>query len=453
MLKKITLLSMALLIPMMATAYSPKKEALLVGVGLYEDGDKLPGIEKDIYRMKQLLSQRGFNVRVLFNEQATVQNVSNALKSYRSLSSNDSFIFYDSSHGTQVPDLNGEESDGLDEAYVLYDVNNPQSNFGLLIDDQLEILLANIPAKKVMLTDTCHSGSMYKSFTRNARTKSRSVGANFKFVNKDGILGSVPKVKNLVSLAASSDNEKSIATSGGSLFTEAIYDAWSSKPKISFKEMQQDAKVHIANMSRYDTSVRPHTPTLYTTNSYYLNEPVNDFLQINITVNPKKYLVEEYLDELMQHRAVETMQLSAKSVYANQEPIQFNINTGGKQGHLYILTVKESANEIDVLYPNPYYQNPNEQWRGSFAFPNAHTPFTFLADNKSSGVERTVVYAILSESMIPELEVSRVGYNKFQSIFKDFQGQANLKSAFKDILIRKKANQITIAKKVFSVGV
>jgi len=444
---------MALLIPMMATAYSPKKEALLVGVGLYEDGDKLPGIEKDIYRMKQLLSQRGFNVRVLFNEQATVQNVSNALKSYRSLSSNDSFIFYDSSHGTQVPDLNGEESDGLDEAYVLYDVNNPQSNFGLLIDDQLETLLANIPAKKVMLTDTCHSGSMYKSFTRNARTKSRSVGANFKFVNKDGILGSVPKVKNLVSLAASSDHEKSIATSGGSLFTEAIYDAWSSKPKISFKEMQQDAKVHIANMSRYDTSVRPHTPTLYTTNSYYLNEPVNDFLQINITVNPKKYLVEEYLDELMQHRAVETMQLSAKSVYANQEPIQFNINTGGKQGHLYILTVKESANEIDVLYPNPYYQNPNEQWRGSFAFPNAHTPFTFLADNKSSGVERTVVYAILSESMIPELEVSRVGYNKFQSIFKDFQGQANLKNAFKDILIRKKANQITIAKKVFSVGV
>ena len=64
-----------------------------------------------------------------------------------------------------------------------------------------------------------------------------------------------------------------------------------------------------------------------------------------------------------------------------------------------------------------------------------------------------MVYAILSQTIIPELEVSRVGYNKFQSIFKDFNGQSNLKNAFKDILIKRKENQISIAKKVFSVGI
>ena len=112
MIKKTIALSMALLFPVLALAYTPQKEALLVGVAKYQNGDTLPGIELDINRMKRLLESRGFHVRVLFNQQATLANVKNSLNSYRNLSSNDSFFFYVSSHGTQIEDLNGDEADG-----------------------------------------------------------------------------------------------------------------------------------------------------------------------------------------------------------------------------------------------------------------------------------------------------------------------------------------------------
>ena len=235
MLKKLTTLSMALLFPVMASAYAPKKEALLVGVGQYKSGESLPGIGLDIKRMRELLEKRGFHVKVLFNQSATSDNVKSALHSYRNLSSNDTFFFYDSSHGTQVPDLNGDETDGEDEAYVLYDANyNISNEKGLLIDDQLERLLAYIPAKKVMFVDTCHSGTSYKSFSRNAVTKSKRVTSNFKYQSTKGILGAIPKVQNLVVLTASSDKQKSIATSEGSLFTEAVYNSWKVNPNITF---------------------------------------------------------------------------------------------------------------------------------------------------------------------------------------------------------------------------
>jgi len=454
MLKKLTTLSMALLFPVIASAYTPKKEALLVGIDQYQNGETLPGIRLDINQMKKLLESRGFHVHVLFNQSATLSNVTNALNSYRKLSSNDSFFFYDSSHGTQVPDVNGDETDGLDEAYVLYDVNSNISNEqGLLIDDHLDNMLAAIPAKKVMVTDACHSGTMYKSFSRNAKTKSVRVASNFKFINKEAVTGKIKRPMNLVVFGASSDNEKSIATSSGSLFTEAFSDAWSTNPNITFKDMQRATSSHIKDICNNSNDMVAHTPTLYSTNRSFVNESMDEFLQVNITIKPKKYLVEEYFDTLMAQGQVGQLGLNAKNFYNNSEHIHFNIDTLGEQGHLYILTSKESENEISVLYPNPYYQNKNEQWRGAFSFPNAKTPFAFQADNKTKGLERTVVYTILSQSIIPELEVSRVGYNKFQSIFKDFNGQSNLKNAVKDIIIKRKNNQISMAKTVFSVGI
>ncbi len=458
MLKKITTtLSMALLFPVLASAYTPQKEALLVGVERYQNGDRLYGISHDIKNMKELLERRGFHVRVLFNQNATVANVVNALKSYSELSSKDTFIFYDSSHGTQVPDNSGDEHDGLDEAFVLYDVSKDiNSEQGLLIDDQLDILLAHIPAKKLMISDACHSGSIYKSFNRKAMVKSVHVSKNFKYKNKE--IASLRKVepKNLVVFGASADNEVSIATSYGSLFTEAFSNALKTNPNITFEEMKRTTTLEIKNACRAGSNLRPYHPTLYTTdnNTSFLNSPMKEFLQVNIQINPTKYLVEEYLDGLMANGQVGELGLNAKDFYNKGEHIKFNINTLGKQGHLYILSSKESENEIDVLYPNPYYQNRNEIWRGQFPFPSSLKPFAFKADNKTKGLERTVVYVILSQSIIPELEVSRyVGYNHFQSIFKDFNGQTSLKNAFKDILIKRKANQISIAKKVFSVGV
>jgi hypothetical protein len=461
MFKKIATISMALMLPIMASAYTPKKEALIVGVSEYKNGGvgiNLSGVAYDVKKMENLLKKRGFHVKVLFNSQASLANVRRALNSYRDLNSQDSFFYYESSHGTQIPDDNGDERDGLDEAYVLYDAKFDSKGIadhtGLLIDDELQNMLAHIHAKKVMMVDACYSGTMYKSFKYNAKTKSLKISPNFR---GKGVLGSVAKPKNIVVLASSQENEKSIDTETGGLFTEAIYDAWSANPNISFRDIRVQATNHIEDMcdrfKKEDSTIQTFHPVLYTTNTDFLDEPINGFLQVNIRVNQKTNLVEEYLDGMMRQGAVARLGLQSKSNYYRGDNIGFGIDTYGRKGHLYILTIKERENEISVLYPNPYYKNPNEQWRGKFSFPNQHTLFKFKATSSDNRAERTVVYAILSDTKIPDLEVSRgVGYNRFQSIMKDFDGQFSLKNAFKDILVqRKRGSGIAIAKRVFSV--
>lgn len=65
-------------------------------------------------------------------------------------------IFYYVGHGTNVRDIDGDESDGLDEAFVFDD--------GVVIDDDL---IAHLIENKnpsnviVLVTDACHSGSIW----------------------------------------------------------------------------------------------------------------------------------------------------------------------------------------------------------------------------------------------------------------------------------------------------
>jgi len=76
-----------------------------------------------------------------------------------------------SSHGTQQPDDNGDETDTADEAWVCVDTSwnaETQRFNNVIIDDEIVDILKNIDPKKVIvlvISDTCHSGS----FTRLAK--------------------------------------------------------------------------------------------------------------------------------------------------------------------------------------------------------------------------------------------------------------------------------------------
>ncbi|OHT12703.1 Clan CD, family C14, metacaspase-like cysteine peptidase [Tritrichomonas foetus] len=75
-------------------------------------------------------------------------------------------IIYYVGHGTQVADLNADEDDGYDEAFVFED--------GTMIDD---ILLDHLMKNKnetsrvTMVTDACHSGSIWDLQTKNVDGK------------------------------------------------------------------------------------------------------------------------------------------------------------------------------------------------------------------------------------------------------------------------------------------
>lgn len=449
MFKKLIISMLA--VPLMVFA-NPVKEALIIGVSEYKfDISALKGVAIDVKQMQKLLESRGFNVKVLFNQDATVANVESALSGYSNLSKDDSFLLYTSSHGTQIPDANGDESDGYDEAYVLYetqtdDNGNIKNMIGLLVDDNLENMLSNINAKKFLITDACHSGSMYKSFNSNVRSKSIKISSGFR---GKGVLGKINKPKNLIVLGATEDNEKALDTDEGGMFTGAIYDAWSTDKKITFKDIKEKASIHIENSC---TAQEVFHPTLYSTNDDFVNISIDEFMNVDITINPKESLLEEYFDHIMTLDGVKRMSIATnRRSYIVDDKIYFDIDTYQESGYLYILEIKESDNEINVLYPNPYSKIDNQDLINKFTFPQRGDGFVFKASNSAKEIERTVVYSILSKTKIDGLELSkRAGNREFQTIQKDFNGQFRLKNSFKNIIVKRKQDKgISIAKTVF----
>ena len=80
-------------------------------------------------------------------------------------SGGDIFFLTYSGHGGQAPDLNGDEPDGKDETWCLYD--------GELIDDELYSSWGAFAAgvRIFLLSDSCHSGSVSKAcITRKGRS-------------------------------------------------------------------------------------------------------------------------------------------------------------------------------------------------------------------------------------------------------------------------------------------
>jgi hypothetical protein len=80
---------------------------------------------------------------------------------------NDVFFLFYSGHGTSVTDLDGDEVDGHDEAYVLCDSQTgqaiPPQGDSLMTDDELVTLLGqslNPRVKVIVVSDCCHSGSI-----------------------------------------------------------------------------------------------------------------------------------------------------------------------------------------------------------------------------------------------------------------------------------------------------
>lgn len=78
----------------------------------------------------------------------------------------DSILFSFSTHGTQVPDQNGDEPDSMDEAFLPHDVMMHSDGLGwkehsIIRDDELFALFGRVP-KEVnveVILDTCHSGA------------------------------------------------------------------------------------------------------------------------------------------------------------------------------------------------------------------------------------------------------------------------------------------------------
>jgi hypothetical protein len=136
-------------------------------------------------------------------------------------------VFY-TGHGINVPDLNGDESDGLDEAMVF-------DGGKIVIDDRLlEILIKNANGRTriLLLSDCCHSGSIWDIQSG---------------LRQRGIAG-LPA--NIISIAGSSDSQQAKQTQVGKdkrgMFTYHFWKAVNARPYPTPHAIEQEVNAAIA---------------------------------------------------------------------------------------------------------------------------------------------------------------------------------------------------------------
>lgn len=115
----------------------------------------LAGCINDSNDMKAIAEDLGFKATQLTESDATADNVVAAIgQAAEELVAGDILFITYSGHGSQVNDVNGDEVDGQDETWVLWDRQ--------LIDDELYALWAQFEegVRIIMLSDSCHSGTM-----------------------------------------------------------------------------------------------------------------------------------------------------------------------------------------------------------------------------------------------------------------------------------------------------
>jgi hypothetical protein len=140
-----------------------KKKAISLHLGLngvsasaYAGWDgPLAACEFDANDMAKIAKSQGMKPTVLLTKKATRAGLLGGMRAaVKQLQSGDLFFLSYSGHGGQVPDVNGDEADGKDETWCLYD--------GQLIDDELYFELSQFTAgvRVLVLSDSCHSGTV-----------------------------------------------------------------------------------------------------------------------------------------------------------------------------------------------------------------------------------------------------------------------------------------------------
>lgn len=138
-----------------------RRRALCVGIDTYA-GAPLAGCVRDAELWREVLQAQGFEVMLLRNEQAREAPLMAALRDLLlAAAPGDELVFQFAGHGTQAPDLDGDEADGdtpgYDEALCPHDYDQGP----LVVDDSLAALINQVPAgvRVTCFMDCCHSGS------------------------------------------------------------------------------------------------------------------------------------------------------------------------------------------------------------------------------------------------------------------------------------------------------
>ena len=224
----------------------PKGLSLHIGLNAVDpaayDGwsGRLASCETDMKTMEAICRDQGFVTSRLATGAATIDAVlSGVRQAADTLVAGDTFVLTFAGHGGSYPDLEGDDRDGRDETWCLYD--------GQILDDELNTLWFRFAAgvRVLVVSDSCHSGTiLFKAIARKISgwlaaeppLASRLMPATV----RDALTSTVkvrraatPRVAPgampaccIVLLSACADSQEAWGDQYSGLFTRALDDTW-----------------------------------------------------------------------------------------------------------------------------------------------------------------------------------------------------------------------------------
>ena len=160
------------------------KFAVVVGINVFsviDHSNDLRGCVPDAQHVRARLLARGWpagNIAYLTDAAARKPAVVDALTAMLAAAHpGDHCVFFQSSHGTQVPDQDGDEADHLDEAICYHGICEDWAG-SIMTDDEFGAILAGAKFGVIVtvILDLCHAGSATRNMVPGYR-RSRFVTA------------------------------------------------------------------------------------------------------------------------------------------------------------------------------------------------------------------------------------------------------------------------------------
>jgi len=338
-----------------------ENRALLVGVGKYRVSEAdLPGIDKDIKMMKQVVKKAGFTdgqIRVLRDRAATLAGIEQAIEDWiiAGVESTDRALFYFSGHGSQIPDKNGDEvEDHADEVLLPHDMGVAGRTLtNTFVDDRFGEILARIPAKEILVfIDACHSGTSTKQLDFFGDEKPKLFyykGMPMSDKDAFAVEGDSGGVKGkYVALSASRDDQTALATSRGSLFTRGLLDAVEkaeeSGDNPTIETLRERATTYILN--NVSSKKKQHHPQL--AGDRTLAKKIRIFMSDGV---PPLW---DKLSTLAERAPHKIDVWGNKNRYRIGDQLVFHCNVD-RDGYLNVLEVSPGNDKATVLFPNRYH--------------------------------------------------------------------------------------------------
>jgi hypothetical protein len=221
--------------PVEASSGGGRRIALCIGIDAYPNPEhRLSGCTNDAKAWARALQAHGFEVAMLLDGQATRAEMDAQLHRVVTQSrAGDVVVVQYAGHGTNVPDLNGDEDDGRDEALCPVDF----AAGALYIDDDISDVFAKLPSgvNLTVFMDCCHSASNTR-FAGGPQTAAIPPGSKARYVKETQAVdeahirfrgnagparsrGGSQEEMSHVKFAACQDHEVALESSGSGDFT------------------------------------------------------------------------------------------------------------------------------------------------------------------------------------------------------------------------------------------